>query len=394
MSGRAIKPANEAGGARPRHTRHVQRVHGRLLPTGRLLSGLAVVLAFAAAACRNAGAQLTAGDSGAVAADSSAETSPCFTYYVSPTGMDSNPGCSRFEPKRTIAAAIQAAMSGGESSPRISVCAGTYAESGLVLNFPGGGIGQGASDCEDWDAASGGAVIKGGPVSPATLIVGGGFTVGGLVIYGSSAPSTEKATESPPYAAVAVIGPGSPVIQDNELFGGDGAAPANSVATAALYIAGGASPTITGNHINGGSGTGQSGSAGIVSDGSGDLMIGYNTVNGGSGSGLSGFGSAALRLVGPASGSPTATFTLEGNTLYGGTGSAAPGCSGASCRASVGVQVSGAANLVFSGNTVDGGCRTATRGELSAMTGLPTCLSCASQPSARREAFSTISEGG
>src|SRR5262249_30757361 len=68
--------------------------------------------------------------------------------YVSPDGSDENDGCTTATPQRTIASALAFVKGAGAAHHEVHVCAGTYAERALAVDYPVSILGGFA--CNTW----------------------------------------------------------------------------------------------------------------------------------------------------------------------------------------------------------------------------------------------------
>jgi hypothetical protein len=301
-------------------------------------------------------------------ADTSGDAPLCTgpTIYVAPTGSDSNPGCLKTAPKKTIGAAI-AAASTVASVTTIQVCKGTYNENPLTLTTATslkGGFGCGAwartatYGYPTFDGTNA-TIIQNAAASAsgATLTLSGNGVTSAVVVDGLTVLGATSGTTSGSVSAVVIASGAAPTLSNSELTGGSLTAPAGN-ASVGVSVTTGSSPTITNNKINGGSGIvpptstliGHA-SIGILADGtSPSVQILANLVDGGSGTGSnpSAGGSIAMEFNG-ATTTPGTAFTVRGNALFGGTGTSVGGAP------SAGLFVGGTASLTLDSNSIDGG---------------------------------------
>ena len=315
------------------------------------------------------------------------------TLYVSPTGSDSNSGCSQTEPLQTLTRALKVGRDQGAALvSEIHACKGAYAEHGLVLDFPASL--RGAYDCASWtrtatfgsptfdgtnateiddlDTSSTSSIVT---LTISGSAVGSGVTVDGFTINGAGGTS--------PSVAVNVSG-ASPILENDVVTGGNPTESSANIASIGVNVVGGGSPEIRFDKISGGAGT--STSASTSATGSIGLALGGDaaspsvhddTIEGGGGTATSGAGSVGIAIVG---GTPaifkklevdggTGTITKTGGasagvstvasgtiefddcTLHGGNGSCA---SATSACSNVGI-VAGVGTLVLRSNRIYGG---------------------------------------
>ena len=224
------------------------------------------------------------------AADASAAPS---TIYVSTVGgNDSNSGLSPSEPKKTIAAGILAAATGGLE---VHVCKGAYPES--ALNLTETVTLRGAYDCGDWTRTatygypkfdqSKETIIQNGDLAAqaATLLVSEGVpssvTIDGFTVQGATTGST-------PTVGISVQGTASPKISNCSITGGGGTQGDTSgsaqPASVGILVGGSASPELTLDTVSGGTGTGTAtgyGSTGVLLGGTGVPSLHDAVVTGG-----------------------------------------------------------------------------------------------------------------
>jgi hypothetical protein len=273
------------------------------------------------------------------------DATPCSgpTMYVSvTTGMDSNPGCSSGAPKKTLAATFAAAKAAGTVTT-IEVCAGSYPEDPLTLDFPVSLLGGYA--CSDWtrsttygypsfDPTNETTVAYAGPVtsvSPgATLTVTGTALTSSTIVDGFTLQGPASGSFSTTGAAVLVSGGSSPTLSNDQLQGGGAAYTGVGTGdptpgSAGIVVNDSASPGIKADLVSGGSGTtgagAGNGSAGFYADGTnGDVTIQGSTIHGGTGqaTGPTGTGSTGVLIETATGTSPV--YTVETSRIDGGYG--------------------------------------------------------------------------
>jgi hypothetical protein len=285
-------------------------------------------------------------------------------YASVEAGSDTNSGLSPAAPKKTLVAAIAAAIA-LDAGAEVHACAGTYAETALDLN---GAVSlRGAYDCATWtrtatfgyptfDHANDTIVENANPaVQSGTLDVSGtvpsSSVVDGLTIVG--APVLDGTT-----IGVLFKDEASPVLRDDTVTGGGGQQ-SSSLGSIGVSISAASAPEVVDDAINGGTGT--PGSAGVqikstatphvhdalVSGGLGDYAIGIYVQSGVSGvDALYGLAVSACDSPGVSGTSsaiqidaPDAGVDVVGSVLTGCAGLADAGAS------SVGVRVTSVGTL-------------------------------------------------
>ncbi len=307
--------------------------------------------------------------------------------YVSPKGNDTNDGCSAAKPKATIKAAVTAitkaragsTADGGVNGWEVHVCAGTYKESQLVVEYPLSI--RGGYDCGSFKRDDGFGYAKGFASANETILQNGAYSPE----YNSPLSFVLRRQDTK-------ITRTTTLIDGLTIDGGEG----NS-GTVGITITDGASPTIQDNKIKGGSGVCSStfGSMGIwVVDGS--PLIKNNDIHGGTGSCYepdtppdarkgrgAGNGSYGMLLQGgaraPREGEPDGVAVIE-NKINGGSGTGAdattavavasagkreirdnyitwdkPRMEASGYNGGIGVSAVGDTELIIDGNTIKGG---------------------------------------
>jgi hypothetical protein len=282
--------------------------------------------------------------------------------YVSPTGNDTNTGCTSDKPLQTISHGVSLAKAQGSALVQeVHVCKGVYKEPQITVDFKSSL--RGGYSCTDWkrtatfgyptfdgtnaseidsNATTGTSIITlavGGSAVDATVIIDG------FLVRGSSAPATTIALE---------LSAGAPTIKDDQILGGAPTESAAPNASIGIQIGSGGSPEITSCSIDGGGGVTTStsssanGSAGIViAADSGSPNIHGATIGGGSGSAQTGDGSIAITVGG---GTFATANAIRENMIAGGTGKIA-----VSGVASVGVVSVASGSVELDGNEILGG---------------------------------------
>lgn len=247
-------------------------------------------------------------------------TGPDRFLYVSPKGDDKNDGCSPAQPKATIKSAVTAITKaragfqtdGGVLPWEVHVCAGTFKESQLVVEYPlsirGGYDCAGFKRDESFGYAKGfkspnETILQNGAYSPEynspltfllrrqdTKITRTDTIIDGLTIDAGEGDSGT--------VGVTITDGASPTLSDNKIKGGSGFC-SSTFGSMGLWVIDG-SPLVKNNDIHGGDGKcyepdtpanarkgrgAGNGSYGMLLQGGGDVEIIDNIVNGGSGTG-------------------------------------------------------------------------------------------------------------
>ena len=230
--------------------------------------------------------------------------------YVSPTGLETNDGCTPKRSKATIGGAIARVATLKLRKHAVHVCRGVYPEA-LTLSYPVSL--RGGYECSSFKrtdkfgfgkiegvAATGfdrvnESKIEAPPSAAAGLVVTGAavdrsVTIEGFTITGRAASTTG--------AALSIEGGASPTVQQNEIVGGDaGAAAATMLGTYGVTVRGGSAPLLTKNRIKGGAGKGAFvGSMGVLlAADAGAAAVVTNEIQSGAGmsAGIGGIGVAA-----------------------------------------------------------------------------------------------------
>jgi hypothetical protein len=215
--------------------------------------------------------------------------------YVSTSGNDTAAGLDPMHPMRTVTAGLAAAKAlpgGAAGNTEVHVCAGTYSEDEVSIDFEVAL--RGAYDCSTWQrTATYGYPSPDGVnitliTSPdttqqqATLVVSGAVThatvIDGLVIAGYSKADGGRT------AGVEIANNASPVLSNDIIGGGGGTTTAPAAAgSAGVLVDGQAGPEIEECIISGGSGNAPIGSTGVVLNTSGAVSLHDAIITGGTG---------------------------------------------------------------------------------------------------------------
>ncbi|HQY60818.1 MAG TPA: hypothetical protein PK141_05460 [Polyangiaceae bacterium] len=240
--------------------------------------------------------------------------------YVSAKGDDKNDGCSPAKPKATIKAAVGAITKaragfqtdGGVLPWEVHVCAGTYKESQLVVEYPLSI--RGGYDCAGFKRDDGFGYAKGFKSTNETILQNGAYspeynspltfvlrrqdtkiTRTDTIIDGLTIDAGEGNSGT---VGVTITDGASPTLSDNKIKGGNGIC-SSTFGSMGVWVIDG-SPLIKNNDIYGGEGKcyepdtpenarkgrgAGNGSYGMLLQGGGDVEVVENVVNGGSGTG-------------------------------------------------------------------------------------------------------------
>lgn len=292
------------------------------------------------------------GSTGGASGSGGQEAGPCPTLYVSPLGNDANPGCESAAPKKTVAAAIDAARS-SSAVTAIWICKGTYDEA-LTLDVPVNLLG--GHSCTTWsrtptyghpsfDATN--ETVLGTAALPQALHVTGANVasiIDGLTIAGAKSGLHGSALRISSNAAPVVS---NCVIQGGGTHGTDGDG------SVGLLVDSGAKPDVRHNRIDGGTGVTLAGSpkvgrAGVVVADAAPWLR-DNAISGGALTAGPSAGHASVGVALRAAHTLTRTSgrPIERNLIEGGDGNGA-----ASGWASIGVLASGAQDLDLVDNSI------------------------------------------
>lgn len=284
---------------------------------------------------------------------------------------DANTGLTTDDPKRTIQAALDAAIASAAGDPasrigEIRVCAGTYAET-LVLGenltaLPGLWL-RGGYACSTWDLppdygaptfATETLLSPSSSMAAAVYIdaeLGSGFLIDGFHIQAGTVPAE-------PSRAVLIDGGASLVLSNNHIHGGAGLSTLPDTFGSVGVEVIDAAPILLKNRIHGGTGQydgdSNAGSGGVYIHPSTDAPIAEvreNVIFGGNGlhvngaAGSGGLGSAGVVIL-------SGQAIIDANRVWGG-GGAIDGFDATSI-ASVGVVTYGSANPDIVHNQVNG----------------------------------------
>jgi len=247
-------------------------------------------------------------------------TGPERFLYVSSKGDDKNDGCSPAKPKATIKSAVTAITKaragfqtdGGVLPWEVHVCAGTYKESQLVVEYPLSI--RGGYDCSGFKRDDNFGYAKGFKSANETILQNGAYspeynspltfllrrqdtkiTRTDTIIDGLTIDAGEGNSGT---VGVTITDGASPTLSDNKIKGGSGFC-SSTFGSMGIWVIDG-SPLIKNNDIYGGDGKcyepdtpenarkgrgAGNGSYGMLLQGGGDVEVVDNIVNGGSGTG-------------------------------------------------------------------------------------------------------------
>jgi hypothetical protein len=292
---------------------------------------------------------------------------PAALFYVSAaSGDDARDGASPSTAKKTIAAALVAAKA-APSLAELHICAGTYEETGLVLDAPislKGGYG-----CATWTRLGGygypgfdtaNETVIASTTSPTLLVQSASVTratiLDGLTILGPTGLATTS--------RALVVDTAAPTISNDKIIGGSGTSTTGD-GSIALVLSTASSADIVHDQIEGGSGSTSAtdgyGSVGVsLTPDVGAPHVHSNNIKGGTGS-CTGANACAASVGATLDGTSLEAAqgnAFEENVVHGGAGSSA-----ANHNSSIGVIVRGSVFADLVHNQIHGGAGTSSKGQ-------------------------------